>query len=152
MNERDRGYSSPLLAASRSKGSDDVRLLLNFWVDANGVSLGDISLHAAGFLRFGPLISNGSAPDPYLTAIHTRDETLIAISQRQISPLTQWEIDDRSEDCSGRFWTEPHLRPLAQIPYGETVPVIMEAPQTGCTKKVKLFVDAGADVSFWLSN
>lgn len=151
MNEDYRGYSTPLLDAIHSQSDDAVKTLLQSGSDPNGVSLYDISLHAAGFLRFGPSISEGSLPDPYLTAIHTREQILTAIGRQQISAITQGEVEDRFEDCVGKFWTEPLLRPLAQIPRGDAVPAVVEAAQRGSIEVIDLLIDNGADVSFWLS-
>ena len=43
------------------------------------------------------------------------------------------------------------LRPLAQEPYGDVVPAVVEAAQQGCSHIIKLIIDAGAELSFWLS-
>ena len=106
MNEDDRGYSSPLLLAIRARNADQVKRLLETGRDPNRVSVHDISLHAAGFLRFGPFISEDSLPDLFLTAIHTREDVLLAIGQARISALTSGEIEDRFGNCTDRFLTE----------------------------------------------
>lgn len=151
MNEDYRGYSTLLLFALRSQSFDDVKSLLRSRSNPDGVSLYDISIHAAGFLRFGPSISDGSLPDPYLTATHTREEALTAIGRTQISAITQGEVEDRFQNCVGKFWTECVSRPLSQIPYGDAIPAVVEAAQRGCVENVELLLQSGADVSFWLS-
>lgn len=151
MNEDYRGYSFPLLFALRSQSFDEVKSLLRSGSNPDGVSLYDISIHAAGFLRFGPSLSGGSLPDPYLTATHTREEALTAIGRTQISVITQGEVEDRFQDCVGKFWTECVSRPLSQIPYGDAIPAVVEAAQRGCVDSVELLLQSGADVSYWLS-
>ena len=150
MNEDYRGYSSPLLLSLRTKDAHEVEKLLHSGADPNGVSLHDVSRHAAGFLRFGPYISEGSLPEPFFTANYSRDQVLLAIKRQQISAITWDEISDRFADCVARFWTEPKLRPLAQIPYGDAVPAPVEAAQCGCIDSLESIIRAGADITFWL--
>ncbi len=151
MNREFSGFNTFFLQAIEDQDHKAVEFSLRAGTDPNGASLHDISLHAAGFLRFGPWISYGRDEEPFLSANFTRGESLDVIARQQISPIIQNEIQDRYHDCIGRFWTEPILRPLAQIPFGDTIPAVVEAAQQGSIATLHMLIDSGADISFWQS-
>lgn len=150
MNEQYRGFSTDMLRAVRARDIPQVQSILQAGADPNGISTHELSMNAAGFIRFGPFVSDGSLPDPFL-ATHSREDALLAVGKPQLSKITDEEIQDRLEDCIARFWSEPLLRFLTQIPQGDIIPAIIAAAETSEIEIVDLLLSAGADISFWTS-
>lgn len=142
------GITSALLEAVRAGLVENVRVLLEMVVNADGVPVEHIlDAYAAFFLRFRPKIERNVDQSG---DVASRKELLDYMDRHQLSPLTVDEAEDRF--CGmAPFWCEEGFTEASFFPGGEAMPSLVEAARCSDIEIFDILMRGGADASFWLS-
>lgn len=140
--------NTPLLQATRSQLLQNINLLLEAGANPNGIDIQSLESAQALFLRFRPRLPDYVDIDG---DVADRKTILDCINLSQNAAITTEEIKQRS-GAHTPFWMLANVVPIDIYPKGDEMHSLIAAARQPSTQILDRLVEAGADMSSWVSS